>query len=92
LFWRKSWGALRGLRLSKTANIENVDLLFNLFRTVISPRPPSAVWWSGWRGRKAANGLWKLSLSRPEEGRVEDFRVDMTGACGILFLSPDKHW
>ena len=53
---------------------------------------PSVIWWSGWRGRTAANGLWKLSLSRPQEGRFEDFRVDMTGASGVLFLSSEKYW
>ena len=53
---------------------------------------PSAIWWNGWRGRAAANGLWRLSLTRPKEGRFEDYRVDMTGAAGVLFLSSDKHW
>ena len=39
-----------------------------------------------------ASGLWRLRLTRPKEGRLEDFRVDMTGATGVLFLSSDKHW
>ena len=56
-------------------------------------REPSAIWWRGWRGRGATSaGLWKLRLARPEDGRLEDYRVDMTGASGVLFLTPEKHW
>ena len=56
-------------------------------------REPSAIWWRGWRGRGATSaGLWKLRLARPEGGRMEDYRVDMTGASGVLFLTPEKHW
>ena len=56
-------------------------------------REPTALWWRGWRGRgSVASGMWRLRLTRPKEGRLEDFRVDMTGATGVLFLSSDKHW
>ena len=56
-------------------------------------REPAALWWHGWRGRGAvAGGLWKLRLSRPVNDRMEDFHVDMVGAPGVLFLTPEKHW
>ena len=34
----------------------------------------------------------RFRLSSPANGGMEDFHADMTGASGVLFLSPDKHW
>lgn len=49
--------------------------------------------WRGCRVRKdVAEGLWQLSVCRPEKGHFEDYWVDATGIEPLLFLSSEKYW
>ena len=40
----------------------------------------------------AEPGLWKVEFSRPDKGSFEDWRFDITGIEGHVFLSPEKYW
>ena len=38
------------------------------------------------------SGLWQVRFARPGKGVFEDFRVDVLGTPGYLFLNPDRYW
>ena len=40
----------------------------------------------------AKSGLWRVAMRRPEQGTLEDWHVDLTGAQPVLFLNPSRHW
>ena len=37
-------------------------------------------------------GLWTLSVLKPASGRFEDYKLDLTGIPGHLFLCREKTW
>ena len=41
---------------------------------------------------KPAAGLWQVDLTRPSEGVLDDFRLDLSGVKPYLFLSNEKYW
>ena len=56
-------------------------------------RRPSIFSWQGHVERAGAeSGLWKVEFRRPEKGSFEDWRFDITGIEGHVFLSPKKYW
>lgn len=43
-------------------------------------------------GEGVSGGLWQLKLERPATGGFEDYRVDVRGVPGFLFLHPLRYW
>ena len=39
-----------------------------------------------------AEGLWSICIAKPSKGRFEDYKVDLTGIPGHLFLCAEKTW
>ena len=40
----------------------------------------------------AESGLWRISITSPTHGVLEDFNLGISGVHGFLFLSSDKYW
>ena len=54
---------------------------------------PSVYSWQGHvEQADAESGLWTVRFSKPEKGSFEDWRFDITGIEGHVFLSPKKYW
>ena len=48
--------------------------------------------WRRFAPPKPAAGLWRVSLSKPSEGTLEDYCIDLTGIPAFLFPSDRRYW
>jgi hypothetical protein len=55
-------------------------------------RPSICSWLGHVEQADAESGLWKVRFSKPEKGSFEDWRFDITGIEGHVFLSSKKYW
>ena len=48
--------------------------------------------WGRFQPKNPAAGLWRATIRKPSKGYMDDYRIDLSGIPGVMFLSPKKYW